>query len=51
MAGTCKVLDVVPSACKGPVHICCRHHQLCRPREDWKGSIHLQIMLFSVGQH
>lgn len=51
MSGTCEVLDVVPSACKGPVHIYCRHHQPCRPREGWKGGIHLQIMLTSVGQH
>ena len=41
MGDTCKLLGVVPSPCKCPVHMCCHYHQVCRPREeDPKGSIH-----------
>ena len=40
MGDTCKELGVVPSPCKCPVHTSCHHHQVCRPREDPKGSIH-----------
>ncbi|DAA31216.1 TPA: transmembrane protein 61-like [Bos taurus] len=29
MGDTCKLLGVVPSPCKCPVHMCCHYHQTC----------------------